>query len=200
MIFANPMQYGQGGIGYVTQPMTRQVAATRQAAPVRLPMPTRDNGSAPPMQAQPGPRATLSSVQGPIGGNLSLAGSMLGLATGSPMLGLLGGAVQAGREAQAYGDLYQGYMGGPGFQPNYLSGLLSNVTGGLFGTRIPQQANNFVRDSTGLSQAQYDAARATAARDIAARADIFGGGSEGNERGNGTGGPGREGAQGARGL
>lgn len=199
-MFANPYTFGQGGIGFVTQPVTRQVMATRQAPPVRLPYPTRDNDSAPPMQAQPGPRATLSSVEGPIGGNMSLAGTMLGIGTGIPALGLLGGAIQTGREAQAYGDLYAGYMGGPGFQPNYLSGMLGNITGGLFGTRIPQQANNFVRDSAGLSQAQYDAARAAAVRDIAARADIFGGGEVGNERGNGTGGPGREGAQGARGL
>lgn len=147
----NGMQFGQ--------PSTRQTTATRQVAPG---------------QQLSGP--TISDVNSPIGRNLGLVGTMLGLGTRTTGLGVIGDALQTGMEAQAYNNLHSG------FRPNVFSGFINNVTPfGLFGTPISQQARSYAQEQTGLSPEQYKRAADWATLDISARPDIFGGGGNQNE-------------------
>lgn len=155
----NGMQFGQ--------PMTRQTMATRQAVPG---------------QQLSGP--TISDVNSPIGRNLGLVGTMLGLGTRTTGLGIVGDALQTGMEAQAYSNLHSG------FSPNVWSGFVNNASPfGIFGTPISRQARNYAQEQTGLSPDQYNRAANWATLDISARPDIFGGGGGQNEseRGGGWG-------------
>jgi hypothetical protein len=76
---------------------------------------------------------------------MGLASFMLGMASGVPGLGTIGSAVQTGAETQAYSGAI------PGFDPSFGSALANNLSFGLLGTSVHDQAAKFARDNAPVS-------------------------------------------------
>jgi hypothetical protein len=141
-MFTNPYAYGRSGIGFVPtrQAATAPAAATRKAPAAQ----TRDpEGRSSSMGPKTGAsQATIADVSSPIGRNMGLAASMLGQATMTPGLGLVGSALQTANEIGAYSRAM------PGLDINAGSAFLNNASPfGVFGASAYDQARGFAREA-----------------------------------------------------